>query len=333
MKFDTHITGGIIVKKWVAGFVALMIMAAIAGCGSGADTGNNTTSGTKGDKIVIGMSFPAADHGWMAAVIQNAQDEAKKLGVEVDMTTADSPNKQTNDVEDLITKNVNAILMLPIETDALTPVTAQVKNANIPLVIFDREIANDNYTALVKGDNYGIGKNAGKYISDKLGGKGDVVIISGPPSSVTTLRTNGFMDAIKGTGIKVLANQPGNFQKEKSYQVMQNILQANPHIDAVYTQDDEMALGVLQAIREAKRTDIKIVTGAGGAKDFYKAIQENNDITLATFTYSPLMVKKAVDVAVDIAKGKKVTTKDITLPAEQVDKNNVSKYYDANANY
>jgi ABC-type sugar transport system substrate-binding protein len=75
--------------------------------------------------------------------------------------------------------------------------------------------------------------------------------------------------------------------------------------------------GVLQAIREAKRTDIKIVTGAGGAKDFYKAIQDNNDIKLATFTYSPLMVKKAVDEAVDIVKGKKVTTKDITLPAKQ----------------
>jgi ribose transport system substrate-binding protein len=161
------------------------------------------------------MSFPAADHGWMAAVIQNAQDEAKKLGVEVDMTTADSPNKQTNDVEDLIKKKVNAIVMLQIETDALTPVAGEVKNANIPLVIFDREIANNNYTELVKGDNYGIGKNAGKYISDKLGGKGNVVNISGPPSSVTTLRTNGFMDAIKGTSIKVLTNQPGNFQKEK----------------------------------------------------------------------------------------------------------------------
>jgi ribose transport system substrate-binding protein len=273
------------VKKWAAGFVALATMAVLAGC---SDTGNNTTYGTQGDKkIVIGMSFPAADHGWMAAVIQNAQDEAKKLGVEVNMTTADSPNKQANDVEDLITKKVNAILMLPMETDALTPVAGEVKNANIPLVIFDREIANNNYTELVKGDNYGIGKNAGKYISDKLGGKGNVVIISGPPSSVTTLRTNGFMDAIKGTGIKVLANQPGNFQKEKSYQVMQNILQANPHIDAVYTEDDEMALGVLQAIWEAKRTDIKIVTGAGGAKDFYKAIQDNNDITLVNFFVQP----------------------------------------------
>jgi ribose transport system substrate-binding protein len=147
-----------------------------AGC---SDTGNNTTYGTQGDKkIVIGMSFPAADHGWMAAVIQNAQDEAKKLGVEVDMTTADSPNKQTNDVEDLIKKKVNAIVMLQIETDALTPVAGEVKNANIPLVIFDREIANNNYTELVKGDNYGIGKNAGKYISDKLGGKGNVVNIS-----------------------------------------------------------------------------------------------------------------------------------------------------------
>lgn len=309
------------------------MVVALTGCGTKPDTSTQPNTGTQGGEIVIGMSFPAADHGWLGAVIQYAQDEAKQQGVKVNVTTADSPNKQTNDVEDLITKKVNAIVMLPMETDALTPAAAKVKSANIPLVVFDREVANDSYTKLLKGDNVGIGKNAGKFIVDKLGGKGDVVIISGNPSSVTTQRTDGFTEAIKGSNIKVLANQPGDFQKEKSYTVMQNVLQTNAHIDAVYTQDDEMALGVLQAIKEAKRTDIKIVTGAGGAKDFYKAIQDSKDITLATFTYSPLMVKKAVAEAVAIAKGTKVTEKDTTLPAEQVDASNVSKFYDEKATY
>lgn len=316
--------GEIGLRKLTVGFLALAMVVGLAGCSS--------SPASKSD-ITIGLSFPAADHGWLGAVIQNAQDEAKRLGVNFTVTTADSPNKQTNDIEDLITKKVSAIVMLPMETDALTPAATKVKDAKIPLVVFDREVANDSYTKLVKGDNLGIGKNAGKFIVDKLGGKGDVVIISGNPSSVTTLRTQGFMEAIKGSQIKVLADQPGDFQKEKSYQVMQNILQANSHIDAVYTHDDEMALGVMQAIKEAKRTDIKIVTGAGGAKDFYKAIQENNELTLATFTYSPLMVKKAVEEAVNIAKGTKVTEKDTTLPAEQVDKSNVSKFYKADANY
>lgn len=321
-------------KRLATGLLALVTALAVAGCGTSAQNQSETTSSDTGkDEITLGLSFPSADHGWLGAVIQFAQDEAKAQGVNFQVTTGDSPSKQTSDIEDLITKKVDAVVMQPMETDALTPAAEEVADAGIPLIIFDREVNTDKYTKLIKGDNYGIGQNAGKFIVDKLGGKGDVVIISGNPSSVTTLRTQGFMDAIKGTEINVLADQPGDFQKEKSCTVMQNLLQAHSHIDAVYTEDDEMALGVLQAIREANRTDIKIVTGAGGAKDFYKEIKDSTDMTLATFTYAPDMVKNAVDEAIKIAKGEKVTEKDTTLPAEQVDSSNVDQYYDPNSLY
>jgi ribose transport system substrate-binding protein len=308
----------------------------LAGCAGKQEASQPTTSGqgASGQKV-IGMSFPHADHGWMGAVIDNAKKQGEELGVKVEMTTADNPNKQMNDVEDLVTKKVDVMVMLPIETDALTPAVDKVKQANIPLVVFDREVANGNYTALIKGDNVGIGKNAAEFIGEQLQGKGNVVIISGPPSSVTTQRVQGFTDVIKEKypDIKILADQNGEFRKEKGYEVMQNFLQAHSQIDAVYTIDDEMALGALQAIREAKRTDIKYVTGAGGAKDFYKEIKEATDFTLATFTYSPLMVKEAVKVAVDIANGKQPAQKDTTLPAEKVTKDNVDQFYKADANY
>lgn len=312
-----------------------MLTCFLAACGNSNTDKASSTKKDGTDKITIGMSFPAADHGWMGAVIQNAKDEAKKLGVDMVVSQADNPNKQTNDVEDLITKKVDAIVLLPIETDSMTPVAKEVKDANIPLFVFDRELNNKDYTGLVKGDNSGIGKNAADFIGEELNGKGKVAIISSDPSSVNSLRVGGFEDEIKSKypNLKVVANQSGSFQKEKAYQVMQNVLQANSKIDAVYTIDDEMAIGVLQAIKEAKRNDIKIVTGAGGFKDFYQAIKDSSDLELATFTYSPLMIKTAVDQAVDKAKGKAPEKQDTVLPAEKVTKDNVDKYLNPNANY
>ena len=285
--------------------------------------------------VTIGMSFPSATHGWMGAVIKNAQDQAKSSGVRHVMTTAADPNKQTNDIEDLIAKKVAAVVMLPIETDAMTRAATKLKAANIPLVIVDREVKTDDYAALIKGDNVGIGTNAAAYIGKALGGKGNVVEIIGVPASVTTQRSQGFRDAIAKDypGLKVIASQAGDFQREKSLNVMQNLLQQHPKIDAVYTHDDEMALGVLQAIREAKRTDIQVVTGAGGSKAVYKLIADKDPLMKATFIYSPLMVKDAVKVAVDIARGKAPASKVITIPATGVTAANVASLYDAKANY
>lgn len=309
--------------------LSLFLIVGLVGCG-----GQQTSNSSGGKEITLGLSFPAADHGWLGAIIKNAEDEAKAQGVKYLITTAADPNKQTNDVEDLISKKVDAIVMLPIESAAMTPVAKKVLDAGIPLIIVDREIESDNFTAVVKGDNKGIGLGAGKYLAEVLGGKGKIVEIIGVPSSVTTLRSEGFREAIKDyPDMQIIASQAGDFQKEKSLNVMQNILQSQPQIDAVYTHDDEMALGVIQAIKEAKRTDIKVVTGAGGNKEVYQLIKNGDPLMKATFTYSPLMVKDAVKLAVDIVNGKKPAQKVITLEAKRVTKENIDQFYDPNANY
>lgn len=282
----------------------------------------------------IGMAFPSATHGWMGAIIKNAEDEARAQGVKYVMTTASDPNKQTNDIEDLIAKKVDAVVVLPIETDAMTQVAAKLKAANIPLILVDRELKTQEYSTLVRGDNVGIGLNAGKYLCQSLGGKGTIVEIIGVPASVTTQRIEGFREAMKACpGLKLVTSQAGNFQREKSLSVMQNILQSQPHIDAVYTHDDEMALGVMQAVKEAKRTDIKAITGAGGSKEVYKLIKGGNSLIKATFVYSPLMVKDAVKLASALVKGTAPKQKVLVIPATEVTSSNVAQYIDAKANY
>ncbi|AIF53003.1 substrate-binding domain-containing protein [Pelosinus sp. UFO1] len=304
------------------------------GCGNSGQ-GNQKQASSEKREQVIGMSLPAADHGWTGAIAKNAEDEAKALGVKYKILAADNPNKQVSDIESLIAQKVSVIIMNPVDSAALTPIAKKVKEANIPLIIFDREIESGDYTLLIKGDNKGVGINAAKYIAEKLGGKGNVVDIQGVPCSVTTLRTEGFEETIKASysGINIVASQPGDFQKEKAYSVAQNILQAQPKIDAIYTQDDEMALGVLKAIQEAKRTDIKVLTGTGGNKEYYEVIKGQKGIEVATFLYSPLMVKDCVKAAAEILKGNMPKQKDIIIPADTVTKDNVAKFYNENANY
>jgi ribose transport system substrate-binding protein len=319
-------------KKFFVLCLSLLMVFGLAAC--------NTEEGSGGaddDTIKIGISLPSATHGWMGALIDSAEKQAQALeeseGIEYVMTNAADPNKQANDVDDLIAQDVDAIVMLPIESAALSPVGQKVKDAGIPLVIVDRELENDAATVVVKGDNEGIGVNAGKYFVEKLNGEGKVVEITGPPSSVTEQRGSGFQEAMESTdGIEVIASQSGDFSTEKSLEVMQNILQAHDHIDAVFTQDDGMALGVLQAIKEAGRDDIQFITGAGGGKGVFENIQEGGLIS-ATFLYSPTMVEDAVKIAADLAQGDEPEETMVVKEATQVTEENVDEYYDPNSKF
>ena len=132
--------------------------------------------------------------------------------------------------------------------------------------------------------------------------------------------------------MKIIASQSGDFSTEKSLEVMENILQANPEIDAVFTQDDGMALGVLQAIEEAGRTDIQFVTGAGGAKEVFEDIK-NDGLMAATFLYSPTMVEDAVKIAADIAKGNDPEESMVIKEATQVTSENVDEFYDPESKF
>ncbi|WP_026570884.1 MULTISPECIES: substrate-binding domain-containing protein [Sediminibacillus] len=322
-------------RKLLVLFLSMLVLGGLAACGSGEESGGEA-SGEDGD-LTIGISLPSATHGWMGALIDNAEKQAQEIkeaeGIDYVMTNAADPNKQANDVEDLISQEVDVIVMLPIESAALSPVGQKVKDAGIPLVIVDRELENDAATVVVKGDNEGIGVNAGKYFIEQLDGNGKVVEITGPPSSVTNQRGSGFQEAMDGEdGIEVIASQNGDFSKEASLEVMQNILQAHSQIDAVFTQDDEMALGVLQAIKEAGRDDIQFITGAGGNKTVFENMQEDGLIK-ATFLYSPTMVRDAVSIAADLAKGEEPEEEMVVKEATQVTKENVDQFYNEDSKY
>jgi ribose transport system substrate-binding protein len=301
-----------------------------------------------GGNYTIGISLPAADHGWMGALIGNAKAEADKhSNIKSIVYTAKDPAKQTSDIEDLITKKVDAIVMLPIESAALTPAAEKVAKAGIPLIVIDRAVNSESYRLYIGGDNYGIGYGDAKYLVDDLikrNGKaaGKVVEISGVPSSVTDLRSKGFRDYIKDyPDVQIIASQPGDFTREKALKAMENILQANKGIDAVYSQDDDMTVGIVQAIKDAKRQDEMFIVSSGGMQEIYKMMKEKaKPEVIVSLTYSPTMGGSAVSLATLILEGKgveglweKSVPHHVVLEATPVTPENVDKYLNPDSKY
>ncbi len=156
------------------------------------------------------------------------------------------------------------------------------------------------YHTVIGGDNYGIGVQAGNFFADQLKCKGNVVEIQGLAGiSVTEDRSKGFADQLKkrcADGIKIVASQPADFVPDKGLSVMENILQSQKEIAAVYTHDDDMGEGVASAIENAGRQDEMWMTGAGGSKNVMEKIKEGG-LWKATFLYNPAMSADAVYLA------------------------------------
>lgn len=278
-----------------------------------ADTTDTTDAADAGDNpdgrtVRIAFSFPGADHGWLAAITENAKAEAERWD-DVEFIPIEGTNDsaaQASQVETLINEAPDALIILPHEGEALTPVALKAMEMGIPVINVDREFSTPAaFRTWIGGDNYGIGKAAGDYIAQQLDCQGNVVEIQGLAGiSVTDLRTQGFMDAIEQCdgGIQVVASQPADFVPDKGLTVMEAILQAQSDIDAVYTHDDDMAEGVVAAIENAGRQDEMFVTGAGGSRTAMERIKEGG-LYRATFLYNPSMSASAVRLARLIALG------------------------------
>jgi ribose transport system substrate-binding protein len=303
-------------------------------------TATETASGGgSGERVTIIASVPPTDHGWLGAISKDAKAAADKHDdVDFELLEAADADSQAQQIEQAIARNPDALVVLPHDGAALTPVAQRAERAGIRVVNVDRLFtAPDAATATILGDNYQIGVLAANYITDELKCQGNVVEIQGLAGiSVTTDRTKGFTDTLRqkcpGGGIRIVASQPGDFNPDKGLTVMENILQAQSDIDAVYTHDDDMAQGVVQAIRNAGRDDEMFLTGVGGSQDAMQQIKEGG-LYRATFLYNPNMAGSAVNMARLIALGEGFSElvppevpRQVVVPAAVVTKENVEEY-------
>jgi ribose transport system substrate-binding protein len=327
---------------------AALVALGLAACGSSGDTKTVTVTAApqtassesgSGKTVRIIASVPPTDHGWLGAISKNAKAAAAAhKDVKFELLQAADADSQAQQIEQAIAQKPDALVVLPQDGEALTPVAQKAERAGIPVVNIDRLFSKqDAATATILGDNYQIGTLAADYIGDQLKCNGNVVEIQGLAGiSVTEDRSKGFSDELKkkcpNGGVKIVAKQPGDFNPDTGLKVMENILNAQKKIDAVYTHDDDMAQGVVQAIRNAGRDNDMFLTGVGGSSDAMKQIKAGG-LYRATFLYNPNMAASAVNMARLIALGQGLpelvppeVPRQVIVPAAVVTKDNVAKY-------
>jgi ribose transport system substrate-binding protein len=315
-------------------FLVLIMVPILTACGADSSGDKDSDKGKDKDKKKIGILAPAVTHGWVAAVAYHAEARAKELSDEIDyqIQTSTNASEMTAQLDDLITWGADAIVAFPQWEGMEVPIKRAL-DEGIEVVNFDIAI-NAEGVYRVSGDNEDMGIQGANYIVDKIGKTGNVVILEVPTAgSVSELRKKGFVDTIgKIAPDMKLQTYATQFTREDGLKDFADILTSNAQIDAVYSMDDETSIGVLQAIKEAGRTDIKVVTGGGGMQEYFNMMPENQDIWIQSALYSPAMVKDAVDVAVKVLKGEKVEEVTI-IPTTIVDRDNYKDFLDANSPY
>lgn len=288
-------------KKVLSILVSLvLVMGAFVGC-----TSSKEEAGKEETKK-IGLVVSTLNNPFFVTLKEGAEKKAKEMGYElIVLDSQNDPSKDISNVEDLITKGVSVILLNPTDSDAVANAVKAANAAKIPVVTLDRAANGGDVVAHVASDNIAGGKMAADFVIEKLGGKGSVVELQGiAGTSAARDRGKGFNDQIAtNKDIKIVASQPADFDRTKGMNVMENILQAQPEINAVFAHNDEMALGAQKAIEASKR-DI-IIVGFDAVDDAVKAVEEGK--MAATVAQQPELIGSiGIETADKVIKNEKV---------------------------
>ncbi len=251
-------------------------------------------------KLRIGISIPAADHGWTAGVVWWAK-KAQELYPEVDFTlaTATTPQKQISDIENMMVKGIDGLVVLATESAPITPIAKRAHERGIYIVNVDRGFLEPVADLFLEGDNKAFGRKSAQYMVDRLGGKGKIVILEGIPCTVNSDRVNAAIEVFSQyPEIEILGQQPAMWNRQKGLEVMQTFLVKHKQIDAVWAQDDDIAMGAYKAIREAGRENEMWMLGGAGMKEVVKMVMDGHDMFPADITYPPSMIATGIHMAV-----------------------------------
>ncbi|NJQ02907.1 substrate-binding domain-containing protein [Streptomyces zingiberis] len=304
-----------------------------------AQAGGGAADDKPGKAVTVGFAGPQADHGWLNAINEQARARAKEYeDVTLEITEGSNDTaQQIGQIETLINKKVDVLVILPADGKALTQIGLKAMRAGIPVVNLDRVFDSQQaYRCWIGGDNYGMGLNAGRFIGERLKDKKNakVVELAGIDNlELTRQRTEGFDDALKNyPNIKKVARQAAEFTVESGQAKMAQLLQAQSSFDALWNHDDDQGVGAERAIKQAGRDEFFMVGGAG-SKHAMDAIKADNSVLKATVLYPPTMAASAIDLARALGQGKGVgglaeheIPASLTLYSAVVTKDNVDEY-------
>lgn len=282
----------------------------------------------------IGVSIPAATHGWAGGLNFHAEQTKARLeqaypDLKVVLVTAGSASEQANDLEDLVAiHRMDALVILPFESAPLTGPVRNAKRRGVFVTVVDRGLSEPGIQDVyVAGNNAEMGRVSAEYISERLDGEGKIVVLRGMPTVIDEQRFDGFMSAIEGSDVEVLDDQYANWNRDDGFTVMQDFLSRFPEIDAVWAQDDDIAIGVIQAVRQARRQDELFIVGGGGMKDIVKRVMDGNELTPVDVLYPPSMISTAMELtALKFVSGSPIEGEYI-LGSPLITQDNAEDYY------
>ncbi len=299
-------------RRWALTAAALGVCTALAVSGCSSDLGSTSAGGgSDSKKIGISMSFL---NQFYAAALEGMEDEAEKQGYELVVLNANSnSSQQVNQVQNLVAQNVGAVIFAQLDAASGGASLAAANSANVPVIAIDQVPAAGNYLTYIGSDSVRMGDQACEFLLKTIGGHGDIAVVQGVPGSSTQLqRTQGCDKVLTANpSVNVVSTTSANWDQNTAANVFANVLTANPTLNGIFAQNDDMALGAVTAIESANHAPIPMVT-IDGFPAVYEAI-DKGQIT-ATISQQPhLMGQLAVRDAITSIKGDGAS-----IPKEQI---------------
>lgn len=310
-------------KKLVSLLLSMLMICSLAGCGIVIDgEGGSTGSKASGASGAIGLSISTQNNPFFVTLAEGAKKAAKQAGVSLTVVDAsDDATKQVSDIEDLVSKNVSVLIVNPVDSDAVTGAVEAAIAKGVRVISVDRVVNGVDIDCQIASDNVAGAELATQYIVDTLGENvktAELVGTSGASASID--RSQGFHN-IADKKLKVVASQTADFDRTQGMTVMENMLQADSSIQAVFAGNDEMALGAVEAISGAKK-DV-LVVGFDATDDAIEAISQGR--MGATIAQQPdLIGSTAVENAIRLTKGESIP-KEIPVEVTLITKDTVDK--------
>jgi ribose transport system substrate-binding protein len=308
--------------------VVLVVGLVAAGCAPAAPT---PAPEAEARAFKIGIANFVLSAPYFVAMSDAAEEEAAFFG-NVEVFTTDGQGdaaKMTSDVEDLLAKDVDGILINAGPIEALPAALAAIQEAGIPVVMVDRLLQGGEYTSWIGPDNYLIGVQDGQYIVDRLGGEGLLVDIRGGPADNTIGldRTNGMLSVVEQSNIEVVyAPDFGGWSEDGGFTIMEDMLAKYDQIDVVFCENDSMCLGAQKAIEDAGRTDEMFLCGVDGQKEALKAIMDGTNYECTGKNDSDEIGRAGFHRLMAILAGAK-PEHDTVLPSPLITIDNACMYY------
>lgn len=312
--------------KILCSICLLFVTFTLSSCNSTEDI--NSKNSSKGK---LGFSVYDMQQEYFQDMEKGTRDAARDLGYDFLVHDQKSDGTQmVSGAQDMINQGISALIISPNKPEALGPIVEAAHSKNIPVIVDDIGGGGTDYDAIVISDNFQGGKIAGEYAVKNLKeGSKETAIIKCEPSAIYAIRRGeGFKESMINSGFKVVKELSGHSRQEEAYSIMRNIITSNPKIQAVFCENDPMAVGAAQACIDAKRNDIMII-GFNGDKIALDAIKAGMmDATVQQVPYE--MGKTTVDLADKLIKGEKIkfddeSTKEIYVPVQLITKEDLNK--------